>query len=107
MKEAAKRIHDFGVRYVLIKGGHFDKIVRDIFFDGTGFIEFGADRVDSQRVHGSGCVYSAVITARLALDEDLPEAIGFAREFISEAIKKAPLIGGGISPVNPMHEYWD
>lgn len=106
MKEAAKRIHDFGVRHVLVKGSHFDNIVRDIFYDGTGFIEFGADRVDSTRVHGSGCVYSAVITARLALGEELAEAIGFAREFISQAIVQAPLVGRGISPVNPMHEHW-
>lgn len=107
MKEAAKRIHDFGVQNVLIKGAHFDKIVRDIYFDGSGFIEFGADRVDSNRVHGSGCVYSAVITARLTLDDELPEAIGFARDFISKAIARAPLVGRGISPVNPMHEHWD
>ncbi|QDG54880.1 bifunctional hydroxymethylpyrimidine kinase/phosphomethylpyrimidine kinase [Persicimonas caeni] len=106
MKEAAKRIYDFGVQHVLIKGAHFDKIVRDIFFDGTGFIEFGADRIDSSRVHGSGCVYSAVITARLALEDELPEAIGFARDFISKAIENAPLVGRGIAPVNPMHEYW-
>lgn len=106
MKEAAKRIHDFGVEHVLIKGAHFDKIVRDIFFDGTGFIEFGADRVDTERVHGSGCVYSSAITARLALGDELADAIGFAREFISAAIAEAPLVGGGISPVNPMFEQW-
>ncbi len=106
MKEAAKRLHDFGVQNVLIKGSHFDKIVRDIFFDGTGFIEFGADRVDSERLHGSGCVYSAVITARLALGDALAEAIGFGREFISKAIEHAPLVGEGIAPVNPMHEHW-
>jgi hydroxymethylpyrimidine/phosphomethylpyrimidine kinase len=106
MKEAAKRIHDLGAENVLIKGSHFDDIVRDIFYDGTGFIEFGADRVDSKRLHGSGCVYSAVITARLAVDEELAEAIGFAREFISNAIEHAPLVGEGISPVNPMFEHW-
>jgi hydroxymethylpyrimidine/phosphomethylpyrimidine kinase len=106
MKEAAKRIHDFGAKNVLIKGSHFDKIVRDIYFDGSGFVEFGADRIDSKRLHGSGCVYSAVITARLALDDELPEAIGFARKFITQAIEQAPLVGKGISPVNPMFEHW-
>ncbi|MFU8805163.1 MAG: bifunctional hydroxymethylpyrimidine kinase/phosphomethylpyrimidine kinase [Bradymonadaceae bacterium] len=106
MKEAAKRIFDFGCKNVLIKGGHFDGIVRDYFYDGTGFIEFGADRIDSKRVHGSGCVYSAAITARLALGEDLVDAVAHARESISSAIEKAPAIGEGISPVNPMYAYW-
>ena len=106
MKEAAKRIHDFGPENVLVKGSHFDKIVRDIFYDGTGFIEFGADRVDTERLHGSGCVYSSAITARLALGEEVAEAVGFARNFISGAIANAPLVGQGISPVNPMFDYW-
>lgn len=106
MKEAAKRIHDFGAKHVVVKGGHFEKIVRDIYYDGTGFVEFGADRVNSERVHGSGCVFSAAITARLAQDESLLDAIGFAREFVTGAIANAPEVGGGISPVNPMHQYW-
>ncbi|MFW5967800.1 MAG: bifunctional hydroxymethylpyrimidine kinase/phosphomethylpyrimidine kinase [Persicimonas sp.] len=106
MKEAAKCIFDFGPKNVVIKGSHFDEIVRDIFYDGTGFIEYGADRIRSNRVHGSGCVYSSAITARLALGDDLPEALGFAREFINGAIEKAPLIGEGMPPVHPMFDHW-
>lgn len=106
MKDAAKAIFDRGARHVLMKGSHFDSIVRDLFYDGTGFIEFGADRVDSERVHGSGCAHSAAIAARLARGDSLLDAIAFAREFISNAIEKAPEIGGGISPVNPMYETW-
>src|SRR5690554_1021576 len=106
MKDAARRIHDFGVKNVLIKGAHFDKIVRDVFYDGQDFLEFGADRIDSDRVHGSGCTFSAAITARLARGDELVAAIEFARVFISAAITHARRIGEGISPVNPMYEYW-
>jgi hydroxymethylpyrimidine/phosphomethylpyrimidine kinase len=106
MKDAAKRIFDFGCKHVLIKGGHFDGIVRDYFYDGTGFVEFGADRVDSKRTHGSGCTYSAAITARLARGDSLLDAIAFSREFISAAIEQAPELGHGISAVNPMHAHW-
>ncbi|MFB6264581.1 MAG: bifunctional hydroxymethylpyrimidine kinase/phosphomethylpyrimidine kinase [Bradymonadaceae bacterium] len=103
MREAAKRIHDLGVPNVLIKGGHLDDIVRDYLYDGTGFVEYGADKVDTDRLHGSGCVYSSAITARLAHGDDLEEAIGFAREFITGAIRSAPPLGGGVGPVDPMH----
>jgi len=106
MKEAAKAIFDLGAKNVLIKGSHLEKVARDYVYDGTGFIEFGADRVDSERVHGSGCTHSAAITARLALGDSLESSIEFAREFISGAIEKAPEIGEGISPVNPMHAMW-
>ncbi|MEZ4461381.1 MAG: bifunctional hydroxymethylpyrimidine kinase/phosphomethylpyrimidine kinase [bacterium] len=107
MKDAAKAIFDRGAKNVLVKGSHLEGVVRDYLYDGTGFIEFGADRVNSERVHGSGCTHSAAITARLALGDSLESAIEFAREFISAAIEKAPLLGGGISPVNPMHAIWN
>ncbi len=106
MKDAAKAIFDRGARNVLIKGSHFDRIVRDIAYDGTGFTEFGADRVDTKRVHGSGCAHSAAITARLAEGDELLESIGWAREFISGAIEAAPSLGEGVSPVNPMFRIW-
>lgn len=106
MKDAARALFDLGAKNVLIKGSHLDKIVRDIAYDGTGFVEFGADRIDTDRVHGSGCVHSAAITARLAHGDELMESIAYAREFISGAIEHAPKLGRGIAPVNPMHARW-
>lgn len=106
MKEAARRIYDYGIRHVLVKGSHLEGVVRDIFFDGHGFIEYGADRIESDDVHGSGCAHSAAITARLALGDSVEDAIGFARAYISRAISDARRVGGGIQPVNPMHEVW-
>ena len=106
MKDAAKRIFDLGPRYVLIKGSHLDRIVRDYVYDGTGFVEFGADRVETNRLHGSGCVFSATIAARLAHGDEVLEAIACASEFITEAIAQAPPLGRGVAPVHPMHELW-
>ncbi len=106
MKEVARRIHDFGADAVVVKGGHFDKIARDIFYDGTGYVEFGADRVDTDRLHGSGCTFSAAITARLATSMSLVDAIGDARQFITGAIDNALDVGDGVGPVNPMHQLW-
>ena len=106
MREAARRIHDRGPKSVVVKGGHFDRIVRDIFYDGSGFVEFGADRIDSERVHGSGCTFSAAICAGLANGHSLTDALGQARDFISRSIDTAPPIGGGVSPVHPLHQLW-
>ena len=107
MQEAAKRIFDMGAPAVLIKGGHLDHIVRDILYDGNGFTEFGADRIRSPRVHGSGCTFSAAITAKLAEGATVEAALEYARDFITKAILMAPEIGEGISPVNPMHSVWN
>lgn len=106
MKDACKRLFDLGPRHVLIKGSHLDHIVRDLLYDGRDFTEYGADRLRTGRLHGSGCVFSAAITARLALGDELLQAVAFAREFITGAIARAPALGGGVSPVNPMHAIW-
>ncbi len=107
MKDAAKAIYDIAGTATLIKGSHLDGIVRDYLYDGSGFLEFGADRVDSKRVHGSGCTFGAAITSRLGHGDTLPDAIAYAREFISSAIEKAPQIGAGIAPVNPLFDVWN
>ncbi len=108
MRDAAKAIFDRGADAVVIKGSHLDEnVVRDIYYDGSGFIEFGADRVRSKALHGSGCVFSAAITAMLARGGSSEEALEFAREFISGAIALAPALGHGIPPVNPFHEVWN
>ncbi len=106
MRDAAKAIHDQGSTYVVVKGSHLGNVVRDIFYDGSGFIEFGADRVKSDRVHGSGCTFSAAIASRLALGDGIEDAVAASREYISGAIENAPEIGHGISPVNPLHNLW-
>ena len=106
MKDAAQRLFDLGAKHVLIKGSHLGSIVRDVFYDGTGFVEFGADRVRTKHVHGAGCVLSASIAARLALGDELLEAVEASRAFISEAIAAYVEVGQGIQPVNPMHALW-
>lgn len=106
MKDAALRLYDLGAKHVLIKGSHLGRVVRDVFYDGTGFVEFGADRIRTKHVHGAGCVLSAAITAQLALGLELLEAIEWSREFISSAIEAYIEVGQGIQPVNPMHALW-
>lgn len=101
MKDAARRICEFGADYAVVKGGHFEDAARDVVYDGSGFVEFEAPRIETDRLHGSGCVFSSAITARLARGDSVLDAIGFAREFITEAIRAARGVGQGVGPVNP------
>ncbi len=101
MKEAAKVIHAMGARHVFMKGGHLeaDHIV-DMLFDGETFHEFEHQRVHTRHTHGTGCTFSAALTAELAKGTPLVEAADRAKRFIVEAIKTAPQIGGGHGPTN-------
>jgi hydroxymethylpyrimidine/phosphomethylpyrimidine kinase len=97
---AARRIFELGPRAVLIKGGHFAFTATDLLFDGADFIEFPAERVDTPHTHGTGCTYSAAITAGLALGQPLAEAVERAKRYIAEAIRSNPGLGAGQGPVN-------
>jgi hydroxymethylpyrimidine/phosphomethylpyrimidine kinase len=100
MREAARRIGAMGAQAVLVKGGHLEGSAVDVLYTGGEWHEFSAVRVETQHTHGTGCTYSAAITAGLAMGLALPEAVGRAKRFISEAIRTAPGLGAGCGPVN-------
>ena len=62
--------------------------------------EFSSLMLDTTSLHGTGCSYSSAITANLALGKNLKDAILIAKEFIYQAILKAPHIGHGAGPIN-------
>lgn len=104
MKEAARAIHAFGPRAVLVKGGHLKDPTRadDLFFDGETFEWVGGERIDTPHTHGTGCVLSAAITAHLARGAEPTDAVREGKGFVTEAIRHSLALGRGIGPVDPM-----
>lgn len=94
-KEAARIIHGFGAAYVLVKGGHLDGEPIDLLFDGTEFVEYPGKRVAGKDMHGTGCVLSAAITARLALGDSVPDAVHFAKDYVTRSINNSIKLGKG------------
>lgn len=99
MKEAAIRIGRPGCS-VLIKGGHLKGDSVDLLYHDGTFTELPAARIDTPHTHGTGCTYSAAITAFLARGLPMVEAVTRAKRFIDEAIRTSPGIGRGSGPVN-------
>jgi hydroxymethylpyrimidine/phosphomethylpyrimidine kinase len=100
MRSAARSLHAMGARAVLIKGGHMEAAANDVLFDGTAFHDFPAERIATAHTHGTGCTYSAAITAGLASGLPMTEAVARAKRFIHEAIRSNPGLGHGSGPVN-------
>lgn len=98
MQEAAKILKDKGPEIVVITGGHLNDIAFDLYYDG----EFHS--VESEKIkgeyHGTGCAFSAAITALLALDYSPLEAIKKAKKFINISIKKSFNMGKGMGLLN-------
>jgi hydroxymethylpyrimidine/phosphomethylpyrimidine kinase len=101
MKEAARRIVDgFGARAAVVKGGHMEGKPTDVLYDGSGFEYYQAERFETRHTHGTGCTFSAVITAELAKGRPLQESVGIAKAFITAAIRDELGIGAGHGPTN-------
>ena len=99
---AAKKLMDMGVKYVLIKGGHDEDSNEsiDLLYDGNNYQLFTSPRFETKNTHGTGCTFSAAITAELAKGATIYDAVQTAKSFISAAIKEDLQIGGGHGPTN-------
>jgi hydroxymethylpyrimidine/phosphomethylpyrimidine kinase len=100
MHRAARELHKMGAKAVLVKGGHLEGDAVDVLYTPGFTREFRAPRIESRQTHGTGCAYSAAITAELARGALLEEAVERAKAFITEAIRTAPGLGRGAGPVN-------
>ena len=106
IREAAKKILDMGAQSVVIKGGHRRGPAVDVFYDGKKFLPLTAPRIKTRHTHGTGCTFSAAITAYLAQGFDLERAVALSKRYITEAIKAAFPIGSGHSPVHHFYGLW-
>ena len=120
IKKAAKLMQSFGAKNVLIKGGHLsisdlqevleiggdrrpetgDRTAKDYLFVSDEIRIYEAKFIETNATHGTGCALAAAITANLALGKTLTEAVSVAKEFVTEAIRTAPNLGRGHSPIN-------
>jgi hydroxymethylpyrimidine/phosphomethylpyrimidine kinase len=104
MKEAARRIAALGAQAVLVKGGHLEGDAVDILHWKGETREYRSSRIRTAHTHGTGCTYSACITAELAKGRDLADAVDVAKRYITRAIETNPGLGKGSGPVN--HHAW-
>lgn len=104
IKTAATIMQELGANNLLIKGGHGMAAESgnaiDYLFTNDSFESFEADFIATTATHGTGCTLAAAIAANLGLGLDLSESIRVSKGFVTEAIRTAPMIGKGNSPIN-------
>lgn len=95
MRWAAKVLHQrFGCA-ALVKGGHLRGLREavDIYFDGKEELLLTAPFIKGIKTHGTGCTYSAAITAHLAHGLNLAQSVIRAKNFITNAIAQSRMTG--------------
>jgi hydroxymethylpyrimidine/phosphomethylpyrimidine kinase len=72
-----------------------------LFMSGEEFA-FSADFIETTATHGTGCTFAAAIAANLANGKSLIESVESAKKFVTQAIRTAPNLGKGHSPINQL-----
>ena len=108
VEAAAREMQAMGARNVLIKGGHMESEQKaiDYLFLGENVHEFEAPFIDTTATHGTGCTLAAAIAANLALGKGLVDAVKIGKDFVTTAIRTAPMLGHGHSPINISADYF-
>jgi len=100
-RRAAKIMHGFGCRHVLIKGGHLlAERATDLLFDGRFFNVFKGEFIDTPHTHGTGCTFASALAAHLARGKSVPDAVQAAKAYVTEAIRHSLAIGHGKGPTD-------
>lgn len=99
MKEAMLKLREQGPEAVVITGGHMEEKAVDMLFDGAEFLSLENEKLEGQ-YHGTGCVFSSVVTACLAKGYGVKEAFIKAKEFVWNAMRTAVDVGNGMKILN-------
>ena len=106
MRRAARAILEQGPRCVVVKGGHLSGtgFSTDLFYDGERFEELSDVRLDTRNTHGTGCTFASAIAARLALGDEMLDAVRAAKRYVSGILAASAglQIGHGYGPMNHM-----
>ena len=103
MIEAGRTIQQMGAKNVVVKGGHHIEGVNseDMLLLENGQVEWlPGKRIDTKNTHGTGCTFSACITAELAKGASVLEAVTTAKAYIQAAIEEGISVGHGNGPTN-------
>ena len=111
MIDQARALYRFGVRFVLVKGGHgTGGEAVDILYDGTAVSRFARPRVATTNSHGTGCTLSAAIAALLTGGELSTVAVAAivarAKDYVWQALRGgADLgVGAGNGPIDHLYD---
>ncbi len=105
---AGEAIRETGADAVLVKGGHLPgESVVDTLVTADGVERLEHPRVDADATHGSGCVLSSAVAARLASGEALSGAVAAATAYLERAVRYGVDVGEGPGAVDPLVDLCD
>ena len=107
LKAAARMlVEEMGATNALVKGGHMEGPATDVLYDGSEYMLFTSERIDTRNTHGTGCTLASAVAAGLAKGLEVPAAVQQAKDYVTAAIRTSFSVGQGHGPLNHFHELW-
>jgi hydroxymethylpyrimidine/phosphomethylpyrimidine kinase len=106
VEQAGWKILALGPQAVLLKGGHLDgkgldpALSTDYLFQDGMVQEFSSPRLQTTSTHGTGCTYSAAITAWIGRGYTVAEAVARSKRYVDGALGSGLDIGQGCGPLH-------
>lgn len=112
MEQAALDLIRMGPKAVVIKGGHLSQgLCDDCLCICNPFPEiywFSSPRIETKNTHGTGCTFSAAVTAYFSKGVNIIEAVDMAKKYIFRCIEAGAdfTVGHGNGPVHHFNSLW-
>ena len=104
LEEAEAAAHRLGERHphlhFVVTGGDQDAPVDLLRLPSGEVHRFPGERVETTSTHGTGCAFSSALLSRLILGDSPAVAVQAAKDFVTEALHRAPGLGHGKGPLN-------
>ncbi len=98
---AANILLKFGVKNILIKGGHRNtKIMQDVFLNKKELLIFKNKKIKTKNTHGTGCTLSTAITTFFACGKSLNKSCELGIKYVNQSIRSNLNYGKGHGPIN-------
>ena len=101
MIQAANILLKFGVKNILIKGGHRNtKTMQDVLLNKKELKIFKNKKIKTKNTHGTGCTLSSAITTFLACGKNINKSCELGIKYVNQSIRSNLNYGKGHGPIN-------
>ncbi len=98
---AADILLKFGVKNILIKGGHRNvKTMQDVFLNKKELKIFNNKKIQTKNTHGTGCTLSSAIATFFACGKSLNKSCELGIKYVNQSIRSNLNYGKGHGPIN-------
>ena len=106
MVKAGEKLINYGVKNVLLKGGHLNSIkVQDVYLNSKEIKVFKNKKIATKNTHGTGCTLSSAIATFLSCGKPIKKSCELGIKYVNQSIKSNLNIGKGHGPVNHLNSF--